>query len=50
MPVPRVNIQNGSIINPPAVLEVGKPFQWANPVVGVGVEVTGCSGFATVDV
>jgi hypothetical protein len=49
MAVPQVSIVNGSIINPPAVLEFGKPFQWANPVVGVHVGLSGCSGFATSD-
>ena len=47
--VPQVNIRNGSIVNPPAALEYGQPFQWANPVVGVNVGLSGCSGFATQD-
>ena len=47
--VPQVNIRNGSIINPPAALEYGQPFQWANPVVGVNVGLSGCSGFCTQD-
>jgi hypothetical protein len=49
MPVPQVNIRNGNIINPPAVLECGQPFQWANPVVDVNVGLYGCAGFATQD-
>ena len=45
MPVPQVNIRNGSIVNPPAALQFGQPFQWANPVVGVNVGITNCGGF-----
>jgi hypothetical protein len=49
MPVPQVNIRNGNIINPPAELQYGEPFEWANPVVDVNVGISGCSGFATQD-
>ncbi len=47
MPVPKVNIQDGSVINPPAALAFGQPFQWANPIVGTRVAISGCSGFCT---
>jgi hypothetical protein len=46
MPTPQVNIQNGSVTNPPVTYP--GDFQWLNPT-GTNVLLTNCGGFCTQD-